>query len=159
MMRMSAGLIFGMALLGAGLLQAEPDSGNKPDLSGKWELNVGKSKFGKMPAPTRMTLESTKRGSTFHSVQSTYDQAGGPNAVEGDWFMDGKQHPIGSDGKMTSMSKWDGNTIVSERRSKDGTYDELIRVQISDDGKTATEDIKLKSPNGNNSSTLVWDRK
>ncbi len=151
------------AVVGIGLIAAGRDTGTgadgKPNFSGNWELNVSKSKFGKSPKPTRMTLQAVRHGEVLHAVQTTYDQAGGPNAVEGDWFLDAKEHPLGSDGAMTSMSKWDGKTLVSERKSKDNSYDEVIHLTLSADGRTATEEIKLKSPNGNNTSTLVWDRR
>jgi hypothetical protein len=155
-------LVLVAVTIGLGMLAAGRDNrttNSKPDFSGKWELNVAKSKFGKMPVPTRMTLEATRKGDSMHSVQTSYDQAGGPNAVEGEWYLDGRERPMSSDGKMISASRWDGDTLVSERKSKDGAYHEVIRLSISGDGKTATEDIRTKNPNGDNHSTLVWERR
>ncbi len=150
-------------VLGLGLLAAGRDAGrggdSKPDFTGHWELDVPQSKFGKMPVPTRMTLDESRRGEALHAVQATYNQAGGPDTIEGDWYLDGKERPIGSDGKMFSISRWDGNTLVSERKSHDKSYDEVIRLKLSGDGKTATEEIKLSGPNGGNSSTLIWRRR
>ncbi len=86
----------------------------------------------------------------------------GKKSLEGDWFLDGKQHPVdpsAQGNKQTQMSRWDGNAVVAERKSEDGSYKETIRMTMSGDGKTATERISVKSPNGNNSSTLIWERK
>lgn len=153
-------LILLTTVITLGLLAAgRTPTDSKPDITGTWELNVPKSNFGKMPAPVRMSLKAARQGAALHAVQTTYDASGGPDAVEGDWYLDGRERPLGSDGKMVSMSKWEGNTLVSERKSKDGSYDEMIRLTLSSDGKTATERIQLKSPNGNNSSTMVWERK
>ncbi len=156
-------LIVLTVVIALGLLATGRDGGNgkdgHPDLTGNWEVNLEKSRFGKMPVPTRMTLQVSRRGSTLHSVQTTYDQSGGPDAVEGDWYLDGKERSQGSDGKIVATSRWNGNILESERKSKDGAYDELLNVKISGDRKVATENIKLKSPNGSNVATLIWERK
>ena len=132
---------------------------SRPDFSGKWELNTEKSKFGEMPVPTRMTLEATRKGNILHAVQTSYDQTGGPDAVEGEWYLDGRERPIGTEGKIVGSSRWEGGVLISERKSKDNSYREEIRLSLSEDGKTATEEVKTKSPHGNNESTLVWERR
>lgn len=147
-------------LFAAGLTAAAPDSG-KPDFTGNWTLNIGKSNFGKSPKPQSMALKAARKGEVLHSVQTT-DDGQGPKSVEGDWFLDGKQHPVdpsAQGNKQTQMSRWQGNAIVAERKSEDGSYKETIRMTLSGDGKTATEKIYVKSPNGNNTSNLIWERK
>ncbi len=137
------------------------DTNGKPDFTGYWTLNVGKSSFGKMPKPQGMTLKAERKGQVLHSVQTT-DDGQGPKSVEGDWFLDAKQHPVdpsAQGNKQTQMSRWQGKILVAERRSEDGSYRETIRMMLSGDGKTATEKIAVNSPNGSNSSTLVWERK
>ncbi len=148
-------------MMAAGFSMIAADTNGKPDFTGSWSLNVGKSSFGKMPKPQSMTLKAMRKGEVLHSVQ-TMDDGQGPKSVEGDWFLDGKQHPVdptAQGNKQTQMSRWQGNTLVAERRSDDGSYHENIRMNISGDGKTATEHISVKSPNGSNTSTLVWERK
>jgi hypothetical protein len=125
-----------------------------PDFTGNWVLDTNKSHFGNMPKPVGMKLTVTKNGEAYHSVEVT-DTAQGPTTAEGDWFLDGKSHPAD---KMSQMSKWENSTLYAEKKSDDGAYDQVIRLTLSPDGKTATERIKVKSPNGNNSSTLVWLR-
>jgi hypothetical protein len=145
-----------------GVWAAGRDQGNsgKSDLAGRWELDISRSSLGKMKRPTRMTLEAMHHSDTLHAIQTSYfDQAGGPDTVEGDWFLDGKEHPLNSDGQMISMSKWDGNTLVAERKSRDGSFDETIRLTVSSDGKTATENIAVKDPNGSDKRKLVWQKK
>ena len=136
---------------------------DKPDVTGTWVCNMGKSKVGKMPKIDGMTLKVTRNGEVLHSVQSFEDGTGGGGKnIEGDWFMDGKVHPVDPNAtvnKMTSMSKWEGNTLVAQRRSEDGSFVEDIRIVFSNGNKTATERVSTKSPNGNNASTLVWERK
>jgi len=56
-MRSHASRVFFAALLAAswGLLQAQA----KPNFSGTWKLNAGKSNFGPMPAPETRTDKIT----------------------------------------------------------------------------------------------------
>jgi hypothetical protein len=133
-------------------------SANKPDLSGHWDLNVAKSTFGKMPKPVGVSLEVTHNGEGYHSIQKTVTIDHGMTATEGDWYLDGQLHTIPA-GNMTTVSKWDGSTLVSERKSTDGKYQETLKLTVSSDGKTATEHLTVKTPDGTNNSTLVWDRK
>ncbi len=130
----------------------------KPDFTGTWELNVGKSSFGKMPKPTRMALTSSYKGDVLHASQTTYDQQG-DRTVEGDWFLDGKEHPLAEFGPGKSVTKWVGSTLVNEKKSDNGQYEQTGRLSVSRDGKMATEKIHTKNPNGENNSTLVWERK
>ena len=144
-----------------GVWAAGRDSGstNKPDFSGRWELDRTHSSFGKMKKPAHMTLEAMRHGDELHAIQTVYDPAGGPDAVEGDWFLDGKEHPLGSDGRMTSMSKWEGDTLVAERRSNDNRFDEKIRFSLSGDGKTAIESVLVEDPSGSDRRKLVWQKR
>ena len=150
-----------LVLMALGSAAFAADTNGKPDFTGDWTLNVAKSSFGKMPKPQGMTLKAAHKGEVLHSVQTT-DDGQGPKSVEGDWFLDAKQHPVdpsAQGNKQTQMSRWQGNTLIAERRSEDGSYRETIRMTLSGDGKTATEHVDVKSPNGNNVSTLIWNRK
>ena len=130
-----------------------------PDLSGNWQLNLGKSKLSReMGKPDSMGLIVTPKGSGFHSVQTTVDGMVGASSIEGDWYLDGQYHPVGQS-KMTQMSKWDGKVLYAERKSFDGSVMETIRLTISPDGKTATEQVASKSPNGTVNTTLIWNKK
>jgi hypothetical protein len=134
---------------------------DKPDPTGTWVCNISQSKFGKVPKAQVMTLKVERNGDGFHSVQTIDDGVGGPKTVAGDWFMDGKFHPENvnaTPNKTSTMSKWDGDALVAERKSDDGSYDQKIRITFSSDRKTATEHVTVKSPNGDSSSTLVWER-
>jgi hypothetical protein len=129
-----------------------------PDLSGTWILNTTRSTLGRIAKPEMMTLTVTRNGEGYHSVQKSTDGSNKDTVVEGDWFLDGKDHPVPST-DITQMSKWEGPVLVAEKKSADGTYHETMRVSVSNDGKTATERISVKSPNGNSSSVLIWERK
>lgn len=128
-----------------------------PDFSGHWILNLDRSHFGKMEKPNGMTLAATMSGDTMHAVQ-TMDLAGGPVTTESNWIADGQQHDaLGANGG-TIVARWEGNTLYSERKSSDGLYNEKVWLTLSKDGKTATEKVWTKGPEGTNLRTLVWQK-
>lgn len=138
-------------------------SDRKPDFSGNWTLNLDQSNFGKSAKPNGMTLKVTREGDNMHAVQTTVSQVG-PSNVESDWVLDGKEHDATSStpgsatpGKL--MTKWEGDTLYSERKSNDGTFLQKVWLTLSSDGKTAHEKVWTKGPEGTNFSNLIWERK
>jgi hypothetical protein len=129
--------------------------GAQPDFTGKWELVLDKSDFGNQPKPARMTLESTVQGGVMHAVQNV-STGEGDHTTEYDWYLDGKRHRTDKPVSGFSITRWEGNTLISDRQSDDGSYKETIRMTLSSDRKTATEEIETKNPNGSNHEKLVW---
>jgi hypothetical protein len=128
---------------------------NPPDLSGKWELVPSRSSFGNAPKPARMTVDSTVQNGVMHAVQNTYTEQG-DHTAEFDWYLDGKRHNTDKPAPGYSVTHWEGKTLVNERQSNDGAYKETIRVTLSPDGNTATEEINTKNPTGTNHEKLIW---
>lgn len=131
---------------------------NKPDFTGKWELNVGKSDFGKVSKPTSMSLQAEQKGAVFHASQTTTDQQGS-QTIESDWIIDGKTHELAGKGGGKLTTRWDGKTLVSQKEWDNGQYKEITKLTLSKDGKVATEKIDSRNPNGENHATLVWERR
>jgi hypothetical protein len=129
---------------------------DKPDFSGKWKLVVEKSNFGRTEKPVSMTLVSTVEGEKMHSVQTT-ETSQGPQITEFTWYTDGKRHLSDKPTPGYSVTKWEDNVLVTDRRSNDGSYRETIRMTMSADGKTATEEVQIKNPSGTNKEKLVWE--
>lgn len=145
-----------LATLVAALFAAPPDG--KPDFSGYWELNLAKSKFGKMVKPTRMTLTVQREGDRSKAEQTTWNEQG-ESSSSGIWYLDGKDRPAEEAGRTMEKTHWDGNVLVNEKQSLDRTFVETVRMSLSPDGKTATEEVRVKSPNGDTREILVFDKK
>jgi hypothetical protein len=128
---------------------------DRPDFSGKWELVLEKSDFGKSAKPTRMTLSSKVDGGAMHAVQTTYT-AQDNDSAEYIWYLDGKRHPTDKPAPGYSLTRWEDSTLVSERVSNDGAYSQSTRMTMSRDGKTATETVEIKNPTGTNKEKLIW---
>jgi hypothetical protein len=138
------------------LLLLLPPGTNPPEqLTGHWELVPSQSNFGNLPKPTRMTVDSTIRNGVMHAVQNTYTEQG-EHITEFDWYLDGKRHNTDKPAPGYSVTSWDGKTLVNERQSNDGAYKEMIRVILSPDGNTATEEITTRNPAGTNRAKLIW---
>ncbi len=146
-------LYFPILIAAAGISAAA----SKPDFSGNWELQVDKSDFGHQTKPVRATIKSTRKGEVMHSSQTIYT-AQDPQTTTYDWFLDGKRHPTDKPAPGYSVTRWEDDVLVNERRSDDGAYQEKVRMTLSRDGNTATEEIETKSPNGNNHEKLVWKK-
>lgn len=131
---------------------------SEPNFTGKWELDLKHSDFGRLPKPARMTIESTLQGDAMHSVQTSYAEQETQSA-EFTWYLDGKQHPSDKPVPGYSVTRWDNAELVSIRQSDDGAYKETIRMSLSADGKTATETIETKNPSGTNKEKLIWRKK
>jgi hypothetical protein len=130
----------------------------KPDLAGKWELNLPLSKLGKMPKPVRMELTVTRQDNVYHAVQHTVDGTNGEADVAGDWYLDGKEHRI-DETNMVQTSRWDGQKLIADKKSPDGVISEHLEITLSGDGSKATEKISSTGPGGIDTRTLVWNRK
>ena len=131
-------------------------AGDKPDFSGDWELLISKSRFGKLEKPVRMILHSENRNGVMHSEQTTYTPQG-TSTVESEWYPDGKEHEDPSKSTRT-VTRWEDDTLVSQKKSADGKIIQTIRLRKSTDGKTVTQDIDTRDSNGENHSVLVWEK-
>ncbi len=86
------------------------------------------------------------------------DSQGGPVTTESNWIADGQEHDAPGANGGTTVTRWEGSVLYSQRRSSDGMYDEKVWLTLSKDGKTATEKVWTKGPEGANLRTLVWQK-
>lgn len=131
---------------------------SKPDFSGNWMLSLDQSNFGKSAKPNGMTLKVTRDGDVMHAVETT-ESPGGPTTSESDWIVDGREHDTAGATPGKVVTKWEGNTLYSERKSSDGTFHQKIWLTLSSDGKAADEKVWTKGPEGANFSNLIWERR
>ena len=148
-------LLLTIASLGIALAGSAGDG--KPDFSGNWTLNLDRSTFGKAAKPTALTLKVTRDGDVMHSVQTNGSQVDSKE-TESDWIVDGKEHDSPGPAPAKVTTKWEGSTLYSEHKSNDGSYTQKIWLSLSSDGKTATEKVWTKGPDGINLSNLIWQR-
>ena len=146
-----------LTLLGLARITVAKDNQSHPDFSGRWELVKEKSDFGKMEKPVDMTLVSEKREGYLHSVQ-TVQTPQGDQSSEGDWYLDGKRHKYDKPVPGYSITRWEGKTLVNERKSDDGQYSETTKLTMQSNGQEAVETVQTHNSTGDNRLKLVWRR-
>jgi hypothetical protein len=150
--------VFSVALLAAafGLLQAQA----KPNFSGTWKLNTGKSDFGAMPAPDTRTDKITHEDP---DLKDSFTQSGpmGEVAAEMKYSTDGKETTNSVRGnEIKSTAKWEGDELaIAGKTSLNGADVTLSdRWALSADGKTLTIQRHVASPMGETDQKIVLEK-
>jgi len=150
--------LFSVALLAAlfGLLQAQA----KPNFSGTWKLNVGKSSFGPMPVPDTRTDKITHQDP---DLKDSLTQSGpmGEVIAELKYSTDGKETTSTVRGnQVKSTAKWEGDELViAGKTSFDGGDVTLAdRWSLSADGKSLTILRHVNSPMGETDQKIVLEK-
>jgi hypothetical protein len=93
----------------------------KPNFSGDWKLNLAKSSFGEMPAPTSMTLKITHEEPKLTTATKQSSEMG-DFEMQATYFTDGKECTNqGFGGNPTkSVLNWDGDTLRIETKGQFG---------------------------------------
>jgi hypothetical protein len=135
-------------------------AGQPANLSGTWHLNIEKSRWGSKVQPLSVTLfiEHQEpilryRGTVTHVNEDTRDFT-----FEG--AIDGKPYSMAASGGVGTvvLHRVDANTFESVFRNADGTYMETARTSLSRDGRLLTRQIRLRTPEGTQTWTEVYER-
>jgi hypothetical protein len=144
----------------AGLMIGMGQAQAKPNFTGDWTLNVDKSNFGPMPAPTTMTQKINHEDPNLKlSVAQTGAQ--GDLSYDVAYTTDGKETTNNiRDMEAKSTAKWEGDALIVETKLNAGGTDILIKGKwtLSEDGKTLTNTSHLVSPQGEIDFTSVFDK-
>jgi hypothetical protein len=115
---------------------------NKPNLSGKWQLNTRKSEVHSR-IPYAVNLAMDQKGSAIHLVRTARTNAGRDTVTEFNCTTDGKDCDV----KGVKISLWyDGASLVE----MDIAVQSVTKssMTLSDDGKTISIDVNYISPPG-----------
>ena len=132
----------------------------KPNFSGDWKLNVSKSSFGQMPAPTGMTNKITHEDP---KLASHVKQSGerGDFEFDSNYTTDGKECSNDIFGNpVKSTLKWEGDTLLIDAKGTfgDNEFSMQDKWTLSDDGKTLTIVRLFKSSMGEGEQKLVFEK-
>jgi outer membrane protein assembly factor BamB len=119
----------------------------KPNFSGAWRFNPEKSKL-QIPAPTSSTFRVDHREPEFH-LSRTHVYEGKADTWSIDLTTDGKE-VVQQEGDRTIHSRlyWEGNELVFDSKIvlKDREATNIVRYQLSEDGKTFTAIERFRGP-------------
>jgi hypothetical protein len=141
-------------LLAAGQAQA------KPNFSGEWKLNISKSEYGPMPAPTSRT-DKIAHADPSLEVTTTQSSPNGDATVKMKYATDGGETSNELRGNaLKSTSKWDGDTLVISTKATFGGADITLldKWNISDEGKVLTVSRHIVSPQGELDQKMVFEK-
>lgn len=139
-----------------GLLQAQA----KPDLSGNWKVNVGKSDFGPMPPPDTQSEKITHQDPDLKIAVASTGQMGDVN-YDLHYTTDGKESTNTIMGnEMKGTCKWDGDALVIDSTGNfNGTdFTAKDRWTLSEDGKTLTQDRHISFAGGEGDMKIVLEK-
>ena len=132
----------------------------KANFSGDWKLNVSKSDFGPMPAPSSGSMKNTHEDPKLKVVSKQSSDRGDFEA-EFNYTTDGKECTNEIMGNpMKSTLKWDGDTLVIDSKAKFGDNDFTMvdKWTLSPDGKTINVSRHFSSSMGEADSKLTFEK-
>jgi len=132
---------------------------------GTWKLNLEKSKLTSAPAAERVvTFQIVPGGMKY--VSDSVNARGTPQHTEYVASFDGKDVVV-TEGQKVALKRIDGSTFERLIKDSDGNIRTIIRIAVSADGKTLTENItsyslgpdgKTDLKSGRPGNTSVYDR-
>ncbi|MBI3649782.1 MAG: hypothetical protein HY231_01900 [Acidobacteria bacterium] len=143
----------------------------KPNFSGNWALDLGRSNFGRLgPAQfknARMTLKISHREPQLKIARqaSMNGQTRNQNLI---YYTDGRGEAnpnLLTNEMMNSKTKWEGVKLISRSLSSMAFNGQAINIEaiekreLSSDGKTLTITNTISSPRGVDIVKLVFARK
>ncbi len=133
----------------------------KPNFSGDWKLNVDKSDFGPMPAPTSMTAKIDHADPNLKVATAVSSPQQGDASYDSKYTTDGKES-ANSMGPMETKSTvtWDGDDLAVITKLDAGGTEISIKSKwnLSADGKTMTQTAHVTSPQGEIDLKYVFDK-
>jgi hypothetical protein len=127
---------------------------------GTWQLNVSKSTFTSGPAVKSQTRTYSQSGQGITLVMKTVGADGKEGTTHSTYQLDGKDFPVTGNPDYDSLSakQVDSNTakfILKKGGKAVGTTSRTV----SKDGKTLTSKIKMTTPKGETSeSVMVFEK-
>lgn len=132
----------------------------KPNFTGEWKLNAAKSDFGMMPPPTSVVQKITHEEPSLKVVRTQVSERG-EFTSEAAYTTDGKECINKTRmGESKSTLKWDGDTLVIERKMDFQGNEVTITEKwtLSEDGKSLTQDQHFSSAQGEGDMKMVLEK-
>jgi hypothetical protein len=129
----------------------------KPNFTGEWQLNLAKSNYGSMPAPTSLLRKITHKepslevvddevGSRRTGIRTRNYMTSGPTTFE----INGAA--------VEGAAAWEGTSLIVTTRVDTVGLTFKDKMSLSGDGKQLTSNVQIDSSQGSAQVTLVFDR-
>jgi hypothetical protein len=129
----------------------------KPNFTGEWQLNLSKSNYGSMPAPTSLLRKITHNDPSLEVVD---DEVGGRRTgVRTRKYMTSGPTTFEINGAaVEGAAVWDGNSLIDTTKVDSVGLMFKDKMSLSGDGKQLTSNVQIDSSQGSAQVTLVFDR-
>jgi hypothetical protein len=130
----------------------------KPNFTGEWQLNLSKSNYGSMPAPTSLLRTITHADPSLEIVD---DQNGGrrTGVSTRKYMANGQTTTFEINGAAVEGSAaWEGSSLIVTTKVASVGLMFKDKMSLSADGKQLTSDVQIASNQGPAHVTLVFDR-
>jgi hypothetical protein len=153
-----------MLTIAAGAAAAEKPAANKagasekPNFSGEWTMNAGKSNFGQLPPPAKFVRKIQHLEPSLTVIEE--QTAGGRDSTTTRKITtDGKSVTLELNGAAALCSSvWDGTDIVATTTLDSVGLKFTDRMSLSSDGKILTSKVQIATPQGDGEMIIVFDR-
>ena len=129
----------------------------KPNFTGEWQLNLSKSNYGTMPAPTSLLRKITHADPSLEIVD---DQNGGRRTgVSARKYLAGQTTTFQVNGAPVEGSAvWEGSSLVVTTKVDAVGLVFKDKMSLSADGTQLTSQVQIDSSQGPAQVLLVFDR-
>lgn len=144
-----------VSLLGAMFCLAQDA---KPNFTGKWNLDTGKSDFGMLQPPESQTHVVDHKDPKLKITTSTKGPQG-ERTTERSHTTDGEENTNKQgNNEVKSRTKWDGKRLIIESKLEiQGNVIEIKDTwELADEGKALKIGRDLKGPQGETSQKLIY---
>src|SRR5689334_16165050 len=132
----------------------------KPNFSGEWKLDAGRSNLGPLPSSYSLTRKVTHADPRLVVLDSQQGGVGEPSTTQ-EFTTDGKVS-INSfmNNPVESTAVWDGNSLVIAMKAtvQGFAFHRTDRWKLSSDGKTLTSVVSVHGGDGDFEFTLVMSK-
>jgi hypothetical protein len=129
----------------------------KPNFTGEWQLNLSKSNYGSMPAPTSLLRKITHNDPSLEIVDD--ENGGRRTGVRTRNYMTGSQTTFEINGAaVQGAAVWEGNSLIVTTTVDSVGLMFKDQMSLSGDGKQLTSNVQIDSSRGSAQVTLVFDR-
>src|SRR5260370_27983283 len=133
---------------------------SKPNFSGTWKLNLSKSDFGPLPAPSSRT-DVIEHADPALKISTTAETQQGKQSTTANFTTDGKE-VMNKQGPrdIKSTVTWEGTNLVVNSKFSFNDNDVTIKSvwTLSDDAKTLTLNAHLAAQMGEADRTMVFEK-
>jgi hypothetical protein len=148
--------------------QTSPAREDRPNLSGRWMLNIATSDYGQLPTPTNAREDITQTGDTFkfiHTSETSYGQQNYAfNVVANgtEQLMPEGSFPTEAPFKiLSSKAEWHGSALtLFQKTSFQGAPGTMTATYtLSSDGNVLTRITHISLPMGEFDTKALFDKR